>query len=120
PRRGGALAAPDWWVTCPSREKTPPPPPLYPADPAELAEALFLEEYADTRMNEVTGGIFFERFVKVHVFRQAPDEARVQELLAGALPPVMEYLESQLPDDRDSALSRFGIADASLGVQLAS
>ena len=118
--RDGDLVVPDSSVICAYLEKKHPSPPFYPADAAEFAKALFLEEYADTRMNEVMGGIFFERFVKVHVFRQAPDEARVQELVAGALPPVMGYLESQLPDDRDSVLARFGIADASLGVQLAS
>jgi glutathione S-transferase len=31
---------------------------------------------------------------------------------------VLDYLESQLPDERDSALARFGIADAALGVHL--
>ena len=118
--RDGEVVVPDSSVICAYLEKKHPSPPLYPDGAAELARALFLEEYADTRMNEVMGGIFFERFVKPHVLRQSTDEARVQELTERALPPVLDYLESQLPDDRDSALARFGIADASLGVQLAS
>ena len=32
--------------------------------------------------------------------------------------PVLDYLESVLAPDRDSVLSRFGIADVALGVHL--
>ena len=84
-----------------------------------FAKALFLEEYADTRMFEVLGPVLFERVVKRFVFQQEPDEARVAEQLTNALPPVLDYLESQLPGDRDTVLARFTIADAALGAQLA-
>ncbi len=67
---------------------------------------------------EVMGAIVFERFVKPNILQQPTDESRVQELLERALPPVMDYLESQLPGDRDSVLARFSIADAALGSQL--
>lgn len=43
---------------------------------------------------------------------------RVKELLEQAVPPVLDYLESQVPGDRDSVLERFSIADAALGAQL--
>jgi glutathione S-transferase len=36
----------------------------------------------------------------------------------GPLPPVMDYLESQLPEDGDHVLARFSIADVALGVHL--
>jgi len=105
-------------VICAYLEKKYPLPALFPEDPAQLAKALFLEEYADTEMAETLGGVFFERFVKPHVMRQAADEARVAELLERAVPPVLDYLESHIPSDRDTVLPRFCITDAALGAQL--
>jgi glutathione S-transferase len=116
--RDGEVVVPDSSVICAYLEKKHPSPALYPDDPAELAKVLFLEEYADTRMFEVLGPILFERVVKRFVFQQEPDEARVAELLARELPPVLDYLEGQLPGDRETVLARFGIADAALGAQL--
>ena len=116
--RDGDTIVPDSSVICAYLEKKHPLPALYPDDPAQFAKALFLEEYADTRMGETRGGIFFERVVKPHVLRQTPDESRVAELLAHAVPPVLDYLESQIHSDRDTVLARFSIADAALGAQL--
>ena len=116
--RDGEVVVPDSSVICAYLERKHPSPALYPGDPTDLAKALFLEEYADTRMFEVLGPILFERVVKRFVFQQEPDEGRVAELLARDLPPVMDYLESQLPGDRETVLARFGIADAALGAQL--
>ena len=118
--RDGEVVVPDSSVICAYLEKKHPSPALYPDAPAELAKVLFLEEYADTRMAEVLGGIVFERFIKPKILQQATDESRVQELLENAVPPVMDYLESQVPGDRDSVLARFGIADAALGAHLGS
>ncbi len=116
--RDGETVVPDSSVICAYLEKKYPLPALYPDDPPHLAKALFLEEYADTRMAETLGAVFFERFVKIHVLRQATDEARVQELLDSAVPAVLHYLESQIPSDRDTVLPRFSIADAALGAHL--
>jgi glutathione S-transferase len=116
--RDGDVVVPDSSVICAYLERKTPSPALYPADPADLAKVLFLEEYADTRMGEVFGGIFFERFVKPQVLQQAPDEARVAGLLEREVPGVMDYLETQVPPDRDTVLARFGIADAALGAHL--
>jgi glutathione S-transferase len=116
--RDGAVVVPDSSVICAYLEKKFPSPALYPDDPAEYAKALFLEEYADTKMGEVMGGIFFERFVKPNVLQQKTDEAVVTAKLENDLPGVMDYLERQVPADRDSVLARFGIADAALGAHL--
>lgn len=118
--RDGEVVIPDSSVICAYLERKQPSPALFPEDPADLAKALFLEEYADTVMGENLGGIFFERFVKVHVFGQEPDESRVAELSENALPPVLDYVESQVPAEGDSVLARFGIADAAIGAQLGS
>ena len=131
--RDGDLVIPDSSVICAYLEKTHPAPALYPTEPAEFARALFLEEYADARMSEGMGLIVLERFVKPHMLGQPTDEVRLRELLESAstrwfgrptsaggqpIPCVMDYLESQLPGDRDSVLARFGIADVALGAHL--
>ena len=116
--RDGEVVVPDSSVICAYLEKKFPSPALYPDEPADLAKALFLEEYADTRMFEVLGPILFERFVKPFVMKQETDAARVADLLARELPPVLDYVETQLPADRETVLPRFGIADVALGAQL--
>jgi len=68
----------------------------------------------------VIGALLFERLVKPRILQQPTDAARVAELLEKQLPPVLDYVEAQVPSDRDSALPRFGIADAALGAQLGS
>jgi glutathione S-transferase len=131
--RDGAVVVPDSSVICAYLERKFPTPPLYPDDPAELARALFLEEYADTRMVEGMGPIVLERIVKPQMLGQPTDEALLAELLVGArerwfgapraasgaaIPCVLDYLESVVPRERDSVLARFSIADVALGAHL--
>jgi glutathione S-transferase len=129
----GEVVVPDSSVISAYLEKTHPLPALYPEDPAELARALFLEEYADTQMSEGMGAIVLESFVKPNLLGQPTDELRLKQLLESVstrwcgkptsasgqpIPPVLDYLESQLPSDRDTVLSRFSIADVALGAHL--
>ncbi len=116
--RDGDVVVPDSSVICAYLERKFPAPALLPAEPAELARALFLEEYADTRMAEAVGAVLFERFVKVQVLKQPPDEARVRDALENQIPPVLDYLESRLGAGSESLLPRFSVADAAVGAQL--
>ena len=111
---------PDSSVICLYLERIRPQPSLYPEDPAAYARALFLEEYADTRLAEVAGGVLFERLVKPLVFQQEPDAARVRALLTDQLPPVLDYLEMQAPRDRETIGATLSIADVALGAHLGS
>ena len=128
--RDGDVVVPDSSVICAYLERRYPSPRLVPDDPAELAKALYLEEYADAHMPEGMGPIVFERFVKPNVLGQPTDPARLAELVEAAterwfgaprsaggnpMPSVMDYLESQLPADRDTVLEQFSIADVALG-----
>ena len=130
--RDGETLVPDSSVICAYLERKFPEPPLYPDAPDELAGALFFEEYGDARMAEGMGPIVLERLVKP-MLGQPTDEVRLAELLVGArerwmgsprsatghaLPCVLDYLESQLPEQRTSVLPRFGIADIALGAHL--
>ena len=95
-------------------------PALYPEDPQEVARALFLEEYADTKLAEVCGAFLFERIIKPNFFQQETDEKRLKAVSADDLPPVLDYLESRVEPGAGSLLARFGIADVAVGVQLMS
>lgn len=117
--RDGDTVVPDSSVICAYLERKHPAPALYPSDPADFAKALFLEEYADTRLAEVTLPLIFERVVKQILYGEASDETRVRSVLEEVLPPALDYLETQAPDAGDSVLARFSIADVAIGTQLA-
>jgi glutathione S-transferase len=115
--RDGDVVVPDSSVICAYLERTHPSPALYPQDAAELAAALFFEEYSDTRMSEIIGGINFETFVKPQILKQETDAARLAEIRA-RLPEVYDHLEARLTGDREWLLPRFSIADLGVGSQL--
>jgi glutathione S-transferase len=94
--------------------------PLLPEDPVELAGALFLEEYADTRMADVIGPLLFEVFLKPNLFQQETDGARCAEILEKDLPPLLEQLEGLIEGGSPTLLPRFSVADIAVGCQLAS
>lgn len=70
---------------------------LRPGDAAQRAQGRWIEEYADTKLIEKIGpAIFFQRVVNP-IFLQKPcDETVVQAALADDLPPLFDYLESQV------------------------
>jgi glutathione S-transferase len=115
--RDGDVVVPDSSVICAYLERAHPAPALYPQDAADLAAALFFEEFSDTRISEVIGGINFETFVKPQILKQQPDLARAAEFRR-RLPEIYDYLESRLLADREWLLPRFGIADIAVGTQL--
>ena len=117
--RDGDVVVPDSSVICAYLEKRHPSPALYPADPADFAKALFLEEYADTRMFEVLQpGALRARGEALRVPADARRGARRGAPPPQKLPPVLDYLESQLPEAHGTVLARFCIADAAVGAQL--
>lgn len=95
-------------------EKVQPAPALYPAEAKAFGRALFLEEYADTRLVEAVGAIFFNRVV-VKLLKQEPDEKKIAEGLNVLLPAALEYLETHAPTDGDGIVGgRFGVADIAI------
>jgi glutathione S-transferase len=95
-------------------ERVHPSPPLYPQDARQYGRALFLEEYADTRLVETLGPAFFERVVKPMFLKQSPDDARVAQALTVQLPPVLDWLEAQVGDGEGIVGGRFGVADIAI------
>jgi glutathione S-transferase len=100
-------------------EKVKPTPALYPGDAKAYGRALWLEEYADTKLSDAVGPIFFERIVKAKIMKAPVDEARVQEAIEKKLPESFDYLESQAPESGDALVGgRFSVADIAVGSQL--
>lgn len=110
----GDVAICDSSVICLYLERMHPEPPMYPADPADYARALWLEEYADTALAAVaTFGTFGRKIVAP--LRGAPvDEAAIARTLAEEVPPVFDYLEEQVDDREFLAGDRYSIADVSV------
>lgn len=113
------FAVPDSSVICAYLERTHPEPALYPSDPKEYATALFLEEFADSKLAEAIGQVFFQRVVQKFIFKQEPDEAVVAKAIAETQPPLFDHLESRLAEGAESLVGRFGIADIAVGAQFA-
>lgn len=114
----GDFAISDSSVICAWLERTHPNPPLYPSDANQYARALWLEEFADSRLVEAIGPAFFQRFVRKLLFRQEPDEEIVRKALGESLPPALDYLEQQLEGVEWLAGGRFSIADIAVGSML--
>ena len=108
-------------VICAYLEKVHPEPALMPEDPYEYAQALFIEEYCDTKLIEGIGAIYFERFIKVKVFKGEADEAAVEKQIEEGLNPVLEQIEGLIPEKAGPLLdSGFSLADVAFGAQLSS
>jgi glutathione S-transferase len=85
-------------VICQYLEDRHPEPALYPRDVADRARARWLEEFADTRMGEVFIWRLFDQVaIRRFVWNEATDRALVEKTLAEEVPPVLDYLESQVP-----------------------
>lgn len=70
---------------------------LYPTDPRDKARGRWLEELCDTRVAELAAGIFFQRFMRPMMLKQESDEALVEKNINVHLPPLLDYLEAQVP-----------------------
>ena len=69
---------------------------LYPEDAVELAQALWLEEYADSAQFDVfIAGIFFPQIVMPVTSGTEPDMAAIQANVE-RLPEIFDYLETQV------------------------
>ncbi|NQX88306.1 MAG: glutathione S-transferase family protein [Halioglobus sp.] len=94
----GDLVICDSTVICEYLEDSCPEPALYPSDPADKARARWYEELGGTRVAELAAGIFFQRFMRPMVLKQEADEELVEKIIANRLPPILDYLESQVPE----------------------
>lgn len=105
-------------VICQYLEDRYPEPALYPVDVADRARARWLEEYADTRMGDVfIWGLFNHAVIEPAVWGAPRDLAAIQRIVAEDVPPVLDYLEAQLPGE-GFLFGTLGLADISIAVFL--
>ena len=113
----GPLA--DSSVICAYLERRHPAPAVYPSDPYQYARALWFEEYADSALVPIVGGkVFFPRVVGPRFFNQPADEAAIAKAIAEELPPLFDYVESQVSGDWIAG-NAFSIGDIGLGTVFA-
>jgi len=107
---GRALS--DSSVICAYLERTHPEPALYPSDPYEYGRALWFEEYGDSALAQnVSGVLFFQKIVAPLFFKRPTDQALIDKALTQDIPPLFDYLESQLQAREVIAGTRFSIGD---------
>ncbi len=105
-------------VICQYLEDRHPTPALYPEDVADRARARWLEEFADSRMGDVfIWGLFDHVVISPAVWGTTRDRAVIDRIVSEEIPPVLDYLESQLPGE-GFLFGPLGIADISIAVFL--
>ena len=109
----GDLTIGDSKVICRYLENAYPDPALYPSSAADRARADWFEELGGTYVTELATGIFFQRFMRPMAFKQEPDEELVAKIITERLPPILDYLEAQLPAN-GFIFGDFGLADLGL------
>ncbi len=101
-------------VICDFLEQRHPQPRLYPSDPFDRAQALWLEEYADTSLATVCARIFW-MFILLPVRTGTPvNLEEVANFVDESFPPVFDYLERIAPEGEGVVNGEFGIADIAL------
>lgn len=107
----GDLVLPDSSAICAWLEKTHASPALYPGDARDYARAIWFEAFGDEGLVKPTGSIFFERIVAKLLFQREGDEEVVRKAMAETMPPLLDYLESQLGEGDWLVGGKFSIAD---------
>jgi glutathione S-transferase len=93
----GDLNIADSKVICRYLESAYPDVPVYPTNLKDRARADWFEEYGGTVLTEAAAGIFFHRFMVPNVFKRPVDQEAVNKIIDDKLPPMLDYLEGQVP-----------------------
>ncbi|MGH7820781.1 MAG: glutathione S-transferase family protein [Candidatus Binatia bacterium] len=111
--RDGDRTLADSSIICAYLERTHPSPPLYPSDPYDYARALWFEEYADGGLvTHIGPKVFFQKVAGPKFFNLKTDDAVVKKAVEEDLPPMFDYLESQLGDGATTLVGKqFTVGD---------
>lgn len=88
-----------------------PEPAMLPADPQERARTIWYEEFADTVLVPAAGKIFFNRIVSPRFFGKPGDDAAADNAEKNEVPPLIDYVESVMPDSGHLVGDRLTLAD---------
>lgn len=109
----GDLTLGDSKVICRYLEATYSEVPVYPIDLQDKAMADWYDDFASGPVAELAAGIFFQRFMRPRAFKQDPDEALISNIIEQKLPPLLGYIEGQLPE-QGFVFGSFTLADLTL------
>jgi len=110
--RDGAFSVPDSSVISLYLERRHPEPPLLPAAPGALAEALWIEEYVDSGLqHHVLHGLLAERAFARMAMNREPDEALIERSITVEIPPGLRYLDERIQGRTYFAGDAFSVAD---------
>ena len=109
----GDLTLGDSKVICRYIESAYPEPAIYPRGIPEKAMADWYEDLCGGAVAEMAAGIFFQRFMRPFAFKQEPDEELVAKITDKKLPPMLDYLEGQVPAE-GFVFGGFTMADLSI------
>ena len=88
-----------------------PEPALIPASAQARARTIWWDEFADTMLMATGARIFFNRVVAPRFLGRPGDLAAADKAQAEELPPLFDYLESQIPDSLYLVEDRLTLAD---------
>lgn len=112
-----AAVIPDSSVIIAYLERAYPQRPLYPAEARDLGRALWLEEYADTRLREATVP-FFSEYVVRPLFQGKPTDEQAVQRAVPARDECFGYLEQEIAGQDFAIGGRLSVADIAIGAQL--
>jgi len=95
-----------------------PDPELIPADPQLRGKAIWFEEFADTLLMGCGAKMFFNRIVAPRFLGREGDLAAADAAERDELPPILDYLESVMPDSGHLVGDRLTIADIAVASPL--
>ena len=109
----GDLTICDSTVICEYLEQAYPQSPVYPEDLPSKTKARWLVQFAGTSITDCAAGIFFQRVMRPMFLKQETDEELVENIITEKLPPLLNYLETQIPSE-GFLFNELSIADVSL------
>jgi len=115
----GDLKLPDSSAIVQYLEALHPTPTLIPAEPAARGRVIWFDEFADTILFEVGRKLFFNRVVRPLVQGKPGDTALAEKAEAEDLPPLLDWLETQIPASLHLVDDRLTLADISVASVLA-
>jgi glutathione S-transferase len=97
-----------------------PEPNLIPVEPRERGRTIWFDEFADTIINSCSAKIFYNRVVLPRFFGRAGDEETAGHAEREDLPPLLDYLESVVPEAGEFLVTgRITLADIAVASSFA-
>lgn len=95
-----------------------PDPALIPAEAKARGKTIWWDEWADTILMAAGGKMFFNRIVMPVFMQRDGDLAEADAAERDELPPLLDYLEGQIPDSGYLVEDRFTLADIAVATVL--